>query len=144
MRSTPFSASINWVLGRNYYLNRQPELAYDQIKKTITLDPNYFLAKETLIFLLLQQKNYAQALATIKQLPTANFWVNQHAHQANVYAMMGDTVRGKQEIENYLKEIPNASRFPLTRYYSITRNYSNALMELEKLLIERIYGSTII
>ena len=107
-------------------------MAYDQIKKTITLDPNYFLAKETLIFLLLQQKNYAEALATIKQLPTANFWVNQHAHQANVYAMMGDTVRGKQEIENYLKEIPNASRFPLTRYYSITRNYSNALIELEK------------
>ena len=128
----PLSVSINWVLGRNYYLNRQYDLAYDQVKKTITLDPNYFLAKETLIFLLLQQKNYTEALSTINQLPEKNYWVNQHVHRANTYALMGDTVKGNQEIEIYLKEIPNASPYPLVRYHSISKNYQAALAELEK------------
>ena len=45
----PLDLRFNWVLGRNYYLAREYDLAYQQMRKTFILDPNFLRAKGTLI-----------------------------------------------------------------------------------------------
>src|SRR6185503_18832936 len=44
----PLSSSVNWVLGRNYYLAGKIDSAYGQLKKALATDPNYTRTKETL------------------------------------------------------------------------------------------------
>ena len=53
----PLSVSINWILGRNYYLAQRYDSASDMLNKTLTLNPRYSLAKATLILVLLAKKN---------------------------------------------------------------------------------------
>jgi adenylate cyclase len=136
----PLSVSINWVLGRNYWLARQYGLAYDQLKKTITLDPRFYLAKSTLIYVDLAQKKYAEAFELIKQLPpraNTGTYDYQGPYLSYAYAFMGDTLRAKKELEKTIAEDPGQSPFHLARCNIILKNYSIALDELEQAYNQR-------
>ena len=52
----PLNSRLNWVLGRNYFLAKENNLAIEQLKKTLLLDPNYDNAKLTLSLIYLKLK----------------------------------------------------------------------------------------
>ena len=52
----PLSTNLNYVLGRNYYCARQYDSAYQQLKKTLTLNPDFNLAKGNLAYTCLARK----------------------------------------------------------------------------------------
>ncbi len=64
----PLSASLNWILGRNYYYAHKYDSAYEQLKKTLTLFPDYWYTIETFVHVLLQRKNYSEAIEWCKKV----------------------------------------------------------------------------
>jgi adenylate cyclase len=65
----PLSSSINWVLGRNYYLAGKIDSAYVQLKKAIAMDPTYPHNKGTLALVLLAKKNIRKHLTSSGRYP---------------------------------------------------------------------------
>ena len=130
----PLSVSINWVLGRNYYLNGQLELATQPLKKAISIDPNYVLAKGTLIYVLLKQKKFDEALTRISQHPKKHPWEFQGVYLPFAYALMGDSARAKIELDKAIAENPNISKFDIARAYATMGKPELAIDELEKAL----------
>ncbi|MGH2646070.1 MAG: TPR end-of-group domain-containing protein, partial [Ginsengibacter sp.] len=128
----PLSISINWVLGRNYWLAREYDSAYTQLKKTMALDSKYYLTKGTLIYVLLQRKNFDEALELCQQLDLNNQWDYPGPYLSYTYASMGDTLRAKDELMKTIRDFPNKSPYLLARCNAILKNNSTALDELEK------------
>ncbi|MGH2648968.1 MAG: TPR end-of-group domain-containing protein, partial [Ginsengibacter sp.] len=133
----PLSVSINWVLGRNYWLAREYDSAYNQLKKTMALDSKYYLTKGTLIYVLLEQKKFTEALELSKQLDPNNPWDYPGPYLSYTYASMGDTVRAKAELMKTIRDFPNKSSYHLARCNVILKNYSIALDELEEAYRQR-------
>ncbi len=139
----PLSASINWALGRNYWLARKYDLAYDQLKRTLVLDPKYYLTKGTLIYVLLERKNYTEALELCNQLSPNNQWDYPGPYLCYTYAVMGDTIRAKDELMKTIRDFPEKSPYHLARCNVILKNYSLAIDELEQAYLQkdiRIYN----
>ena len=128
----PLSLSINWVLGRNYWLARKYDSAYTQLKKTMALDPTYYLTKGTLIYVLLERKNFVEALELCHQLKPNNPWDYPGPYLCYTYATMGDTARAKDELMKTIRDFPNKSQYVLARCNVILKNYPLALDELEE------------
>lgn len=128
----PLSVSINWVLGRNYYLAGKYDSAYTQLKKTLALDSKYNHAISTLIFVLIEQKNFREALALCQQLDPKQPWEFPSVYFCYTYASMGDTARAKDELSKTMKDFPGKSAFELARCNVILKNYSLALDNLEE------------
>ena len=128
----PLSVSINWVLGRNYYFDGQLDLATQQAKKSISLDPKFVLAKGSLIFITLKQKKFDEALISINQLPKKHPWVFQGTYLPYAYGLMGDSARAKIELEKAIAENPNISRLDVARAYASIGKPEFAIDELEK------------
>lgn len=139
----PLSVSVNWVLGRNYYLAKRYDLAYEQLKKTLILGPNYTLAKGTLIYVALEHKNFDEAMQLIKQLKLKDIWDYQGPYLCYYYAVAGDTTRAKAELMKMIRDYPDQSPYHLARCNVALKNYSVALDELEQAYAQkdiRIYN----
>jgi adenylate cyclase len=133
LESDPLNIRYNWVLGRNYYLSNQDELAIEQLRKTIILNPHQPLAKGTLAQLYLKKKMYPQAFELINQIPkipTANY-DGQESYLCYAYAISGDTSRAKLGLESTLKKYPNQSPTALACTYIVLKNYNEALNMIE-------------
>ncbi|MEP6514231.1 MAG: adenylate/guanylate cyclase domain-containing protein, partial [Parafilimonas sp.] len=130
----PLSVQPNWVLGRNYWLARQYDLAYEQLKKTLALDPKNGLAKGTLALVLLAKKDYSKAFDLIKQFPkvvltkTADY---MGPYLSYAYSLSGDTIQGKAELKRDLAENPDRHPYFLARAYTGLKDYKEALNQLE-------------
>jgi adenylate cyclase len=129
----PLNSRFNWVLGRNYYLARQYDLAYQQLKKTLILDPNYIRAKGTLILSYLEKKMYPEAFRLIGQLsktPVMNLsW--QDPFLCYALALSGDTAGAKSILRNTLKEYPDQDPYFLVYAYIGLKNYNEAINMLD-------------
>ena len=139
----PLSVSVNWVLGRNYWLAKKYDLAYDQLKKTMALDPKYYLTKGTLIYVLIQRKDFNQALELCNQLVPNNPWDYPGPYLSYTYAAMGDTARAKAELTKTIKNFPDKSPYHFARCNVILNNYASALDDLEQAYLQkdiRIYN----
>ena len=55
-------------LGRNYYYAHKYDSAYEQLKKILTINPNFNLAKGNLVYVLPARTNYLEAFEINKQL----------------------------------------------------------------------------
>ena len=139
----PLAVSFNWILGRNYWLAKQYDLAYVQLKKTLLLDPTFTLAKGTLIYVALERKNFDEAMQLIKQLKLKDVWDYQGPYLCYYYAVSGDSTRAKAELMKTIKDYPDQSPYHLARCYVVLKNYSVALDELEQAYAQkdiRIYN----
>lgn len=58
----PLSVNLNYVLGRNYYIAKKYDSAYEQFKKTLTFNPKFNLAKGNLALTLLAKKSILKHL----------------------------------------------------------------------------------
>ena len=128
----PLSSSVNWVLGRNYWLARKYDLAYDQLKKTMALDPKYYLTKGTLIYVLVERKDFNGALELCNQLVPNNPWDYPGPYFSYVHASMGDTILAREELKKTVTDFPEKSSYLLARCNVTLNNYPTALDQLEK------------
>ncbi len=136
----PLSVNLNYVLGRNYYCAREYDSAYEQLKKTLTYDPNFNLAKGNLIYVLLQRKNFADAFELIKQLPEKPVTIVNYykgAVLSYAYAISGDAERAKKELTKTLTSYPEQSPYNIARVYVSLNDYDNAFNNLEKAYQQR-------
>ena len=136
----PLSVQLNWVLGRNYWLDHKYDSSYEQIKKTLALDQTNGLAKGTLALVLLAKKNYSEAFQLIKQFPvsvlskTADY---QAPYLSYAYALTGDTLQAKKILENILIEHPDQNQYFLIRIYIALKDFDGAIRQFEKCYNER-------
>jgi adenylate cyclase len=131
----PLSISNNYILGRSYYFAGKLDLAYEQLRKTLILNPQYDLAKATLAHVLLAKKKYSAAFEIIRQLPktgASNLQEYQGSLLSYAYAVSGDKTRAKTELEKTLQENPDQSPYHLARVYTILGNDVEALNQLER------------
>jgi adenylate cyclase len=131
----PLSTNLNYVLGRNYYFAHKYDSAYEQLKKTLTLNPKFNLAIGSLVHTLLAKRNYSEAIEVSKQLDkTGTSKVNyyQGATLSYSYAVSGDKIRAKTELEKTITEYPDQSPYHLARVYIVLNDYNKALTKLEK------------
>ncbi len=128
----PLSASINWVLGRNYFYAHQNDSAYEQLRKAITLFPNYPLYKIQLVYILLQRKKYSDAIELCNKY--SDKWTN--ILLAYSYAIMGDSTRAVSKLEKILKIYPKADSYDylygVAGIYTALNNFDQAITTLEK------------
>jgi adenylate cyclase len=130
----PLNGRFNWVLARNYYFAGENNLALEQAKKTLIVNPKFYLAKWIFIDVFLEKKMYPQAFEFIKQLPKISKLnsISQGPFFAYAYAVSGDTNKAKLELERMLKENPDQSPFYLSHVYIALKNYNVALDELDQ------------
>jgi len=129
----PLNTRFNWILGRNYYLARQNDLAYEQLKKTLDLYPDHPFTKETLIFLYLEEKKFTEAFDLIRQLPEILYTSGPYQIYLLCYAygVSGDTSHAKSKLEEILKKYPHLNPLQLAYIYIALKNYNEALNMLE-------------
>jgi adenylate cyclase len=136
----PLNPRFNWVLGRNYFLAGEDDLAMEQLRKTLILEPNYENAKGTLTLLYLKLKMYSQAFELIKQLsknPTTNHW-HQTTFLCYALALSGDTLRAKSILDT--ATITITSHLPFSYSYIALHRYDEAINLLEKAYQQREIG----
>ena len=130
----PLSPSINWVVGRNYYYAGQYDLAIPQLKKTLAIR-YYYSAEFYLGLCYMQKKEYALAIETFKKGMMSKMPVFSEEPQLlilNCYALSGDTLRAKAELQNYLREKKNLNPYWLSMLYVTLNDFDNAMIQLEK------------
>ena len=150
----PLSASINWILGRNYYFAGKYDLAEKQYRKIMVLNPNFPLTKPFLAYALLAQKKYGEAIELINQIPKngpSRTDLYQGPILSYAYAVSGDLSRAKTELDKIIKDNPYTQHTFMSHPYIGLKDYDHALSELEKanadkelymyfLKVEPIYG----
>ena len=130
----PLSVQLNWVLGRNYWMARENDLAFEQLKKTLALEPANALAKGTMAHVLLAKKKYAEAFELIRQFPKKVLSKSgdyQGPYLIYAYAVFGDTINSRKELEKTLLENPDQNHYLLARAFAGLNDHNNALNELE-------------
>jgi adenylate cyclase len=129
----PLNTRFNWILGRNYYLARQYDLADEQLKRTLNLYPDHPYTKETLIFLYLEEKKFTEAFGLIRQLPEILYTNGPYQiyYLCYAYGVSGDTSRAKSKLEEILKKYPDQEPLQLAYIYIALKNYNEALNMLE-------------
>ena len=131
----PLSANLNYVLGRNLYLARKYDSAYSQLKKTLAMNPKFILAKGNLVFVLLAQKKFAEAFELINGLDSSRVIKTTYYKVSTLsfaYAISGDKIHAKEELEKTLKEFPGESPYQLAQIYVSLNDYNKAFDELER------------
>jgi len=131
----PLSSNLNYVLGRNYYIAVKYDSAYRQLKKTLTLDPDFNLAKGNLAYVLLATKKYPEAFEVISHLDTTATSKGLYCPRTVLsysYAISGDKVAARKELEKSVTESPHQSPFFIAEVYIALDDYPDALNRLEQ------------
>jgi adenylate cyclase len=131
----PLSSNLNYVLGRNYYFARNYDSAYEQLKRTLALSPTFHLAQGNMVFVLLAQKKYPEALQAIETIDTATVYkrlYNKQTTRSYAYAVSGDKINANLEVAKSIAKYPDQSPYNIAQVYVALGDYVKALDELEK------------
>ena len=136
----PLSASVNWVLGRNYYLAGENDLAEKYLKKAIVLNPKFSLARNWLARVFIEKRDFAQAIDTIRKVPWSGNITNieyQGPLLVYIYGLTGNSSLARSEIDKMLKEKTFVAHFHIAMAYIGIHDFKSALDELEKSLRDK-------
>jgi len=131
----PLAASINWILGRNYYYAGNYDLAEKYMKNAIILNPRFPLVRNWLARVYIQKKDFAQAMDTIRKIPPSGNITNseyQGTLLAYIYGVSGNRSLAKIQIEKLLKEKSFNAHYHIAMAYVGINEFKLALDELEK------------
>ena len=131
----PLSASINWILGRNFYYAGQIDSAEKYLKKAIVLNPRFPSTRNWLARIFIQRKDFAQAMDTIRKIPPSGNITNveyQGTLLAYAYAVSGNRSQARIEIEKLLKDKSFYAHYYIAMAYVGINEFKLALDELEK------------
>jgi adenylate cyclase len=129
----PLSASLNWVLGRNYFFAGEYDLAITQLKKTQAIQ-DYHYAKIYLGLCYLQKKQYKEALDILNE----HLKVKNKATEEPVlviimtYVLKGEKEKAESELVKFLKDNGDPNPYYLSALYVSMGNLDDAMKELEK------------
>ena len=131
----PLAVNPNYVLGRNYYYARKYDSSYNQLKKTLALNPDFNLAKGNLAYTLLAKKDYPEAFDLINQIhrkEISKISYREGPMLSYAYAISGDKKQAKTELDKTIAEEPDQSSFHLAPVYIQLGDYNEAFKRLEK------------
>ena len=133
----PSSVSLNWILGRNYFLAGEYDLAEKQLRKTINMNSQAPGAKIYLAYILLARKDFVGAIDIIKQIPQKGMSKNTiygNVLLAYAYGLSGNIIQANEELNKILKEGFFTPHYLLAYAYIALKEYKLALDELVKSL----------
>ena len=116
------------------------DLAHDQLKEVIAINPKYSLAKTYFALVLLAEKEYDTAIKIIRQIPEKGVVTNgvyQGTMLSYAYAVSGDLRQGRAELERILHENSYNTHYLIAIDYMGLNDYNLALTELDKAITER-------
>ncbi len=131
----PLSLPINENVGDILYLARRYDLATEQLRKTLELDPNYGVAHSTLSKVYEAQGMYEESLSErLKGLPPETV-----AQLKQIYAASGIKGVWKNRLEQLLERSKNnyVSPADIALFYARLNEKDQAFAWLEKALAER-------
>lgn len=133
----PLAFNLNYVLGRNYYAAHQFDSAYDQLRKTLTINPGFNLAKGNLAYTCLAEKKFNEAFKVIQQIDktgTSKIYYYQALVQCYADAFTGNIALAKSELEKILasNEGQYWSPYHVASIYILLKDYDAAFAMLEK------------
>jgi eukaryotic-like serine/threonine-protein kinase len=136
----PLSIETNVIVGQNFYLARQYDLAIDTLRKTLDMEPNYWIAREFLGVAYEAKGDLSRAVTELQEarkIETDIPW--PLAELGHAYALSGQ--RGEAEqIVKQLKDWSKRSYVPaynLAEVYVVLGEKEQALALLEKAYADR-------
>ncbi len=136
----PLSVSINWILGRNYYLAGKMDSAEEQLRKTIGINSQYPMAKAYLAYVLIFKKEFTEAIEIIKQLPVSGKVTNalyKDPILSYAYAIEGNRPAAQEELGNWLTIKSFKGHYQTSIIYTGLKMYDLAISELNKAYQDR-------
>jgi adenylate cyclase len=131
----PSSVSANYILGRNYYLAGEYDLAEQQLRKTINMNSRNPIVKAYLAYVLLAKKDFENAIDIIKQIPQNGEMTNAiYGDVLLAYAngLLGKTKQANEELNKILKGGSFTAHYNLAYAYMALGENKLALDELDK------------
>ena len=136
----PLAASINWILGRNFYCAGEMDSAEKYLKKGIVLNPKFPMIRNWLARVFIAKKNFAQALDTINNIPLSGNITNFEYRGpilAYTYGISGNRTQAHIEIEKLLHQKSFNAHYHIATAYMGVNEFKSALDELEKSLRDK-------
>jgi TolB-like protein/Flp pilus assembly protein TadD len=135
----PLSTETDTIVGQNFYCARQYDLAIDTLRKTLDMDPNYWLARMFLGLSYEATGDLPRALAEFQRAngTTTIPWAS--AELGHAYAILGK----KREAEEILEQLKDRSKQSYVPAYGFAEIYiglgdkEQALASLEKAYADR-------
>jgi len=135
----PLSSYANWLLSRNYYFAGKYDLAIDQLKKTVLIQPKTLPSTQrytyvwSLGLVYLKKHDYSQAKDYFDQLPEGDAIQldNYQVMQSYGYAVMGEKAKAITLLEKTLKKYPNLDHYRNSQVYVALGNFDEAMNQLE-------------
>ncbi|HEY4874007.1 MAG TPA: adenylate/guanylate cyclase domain-containing protein, partial [Puia sp.] len=131
----PLSSTLNYGLGRNYYLAKNYDSAYVYLKKSYIMDPQFKATIPFYALVLTHRKDFTEALNVLNADPEGgmNLMMDIRGPSlSNLYAAMGDKVRANAELEKSLKENPNQSPYHFARGFIAIGDFDKAISYLQR------------
>jgi serine/threonine protein kinase/tetratricopeptide (TPR) repeat protein len=142
----PLSTETDTIVGQNFYCARQYDLAIDTLRKTLDMDPNYWLARMFLGLSYEATGDLPRALAEFQRAngTTTIPWAS--AELGHAYAILGK----KREAEEILEQLKDRSKQSYVPAYGFAEIYiglgdkEQALASLQKAYADRSMLMTLI
>jgi adenylate cyclase len=131
----PLSNTLNYGLGRNYFLAKNYDSAYVYLKKTYIMNPNFAVTIPFYALVLVHRKDFTEALNVLNTDPAGgmNLMLDIRGPSLScLYAAEGDKVRAKAELEKSLKEVPNQSPYHFARGFIAIGDFDKAITYLQR------------
>ena len=135
----PLSTETDTVVGQNFYCARKYDLAIDTLRKTLDMDPNYWLARMFLGLSYEATGDLPRALAEFRRANGTTTIPWPSAELGHAYAILGK----KREAEEILEQLKDRSRQSYVPAYGFAEIYiglgdkEQALASLEKAYADR-------
>jgi eukaryotic-like serine/threonine-protein kinase len=135
----PLSTETDTVVGQNFYCARQYDLAIDTLRKTLDMDPNYWLARMFLGLSYEATGDLPRALAEFQRASGTTTIPWPSAELGHAYAILGK----KREAEEILEQLKDRSKQSYVPAYDFAEIYiglgdkDQALASLEKAYADR-------
>jgi serine/threonine protein kinase/tetratricopeptide (TPR) repeat protein len=138
----PLSSETNFLLGQSLYLARRYDLAINQLRTTIDLDPSLWVAHDELGWVYEEQGDFPRAIAEIEKARALEPNVAEPlASLGRAYTLSGQTEKARQVlVELNQKSLKvNVTAYSVASIYSALGDKSAALDQLEKAYQERSF-----
>jgi tetratricopeptide (TPR) repeat protein len=135
----PLSTETDTVVGQNFYCARQYSLAIDTLRKTLDMDPNYWLARMFLGLSYEATGDLPRALVEFQRASGTTTIPWPSAELGHAYAILGK----KREAEEILEQLKDRSKQSYVPAYGFAEIYiglgdkEQALASLEKAYADR-------
>jgi serine/threonine protein kinase/tetratricopeptide (TPR) repeat protein len=140
----PLSSETNFLLGQSLYLARRYDLAIEQLRTTIALDPGFWVAHDELGWAYEQQGKLPEAIGEFEKARQIEPNVAEPlASLGRAYALSGQAAKAAQVLDQLttMSQTIHITPYNVASIYSALGDNKSALAQLEKAYQERSFYS---